>query len=132
MIFKFNYKGTVQFLLVLLLIPTTYIGIPLNGGDKGWIYVNSVLRDYFANRTSFLISSVHFSVFDFFVFISNILLYMAPILVFTRLNKIGAVYIPTAFLILTLIYFPLMVILFIPYILIWVALLVYSRHTLDQ
>lgn len=132
MIFKFNYKRTIQFLLTLLLIPTTYIGIPLNGGDKGWIYVNSVLRDYFANRTSFLISSVHFSIFDFFVFISNILLYMAPILVFTRLNKIGAVYIPTAFLILTLIYFPLMVILLIPYILIWVALLVYSRHTLDQ
>ncbi|QNN41096.1 hypothetical protein [Pedobacter roseus] len=132
MIFKFNYKRTIQFLLTLLLIPTTYIGIPLNGGDKGWIYVNSVLRDYFANRTSFLISSVHFSVFDFFVFISNILLYIAPVLVFTRLNKIGAVYIPTAFLILTLIYFPLMVILLIPYILIWVALLVYSRHTLDQ
>jgi hypothetical protein len=132
MIFKFNYKRTVQFVLALLLIPTTYIGIPLNGGDKGWIYVNSVLRDYFANRTSILMSPVHFSVFDFFVFISNILLYITPILVFTRLNKVGAIYIPTLFLILTLIYFPLMVILLIPYILIWIALLVYSRRTLDQ
>ncbi|MGN7988132.1 hypothetical protein ACTJKC_12375 [Pedobacter sp. 22226] len=131
MIFTFNYKHTVQFLLVLLLILTTYIGIPLNGGDKGWIYVNGIFRDYLANRTYFLMSSVHFSVFDFFVFISNIFLYLAPVLVFTRLNKIGAIYIPSTFLIFSLIYFPLMVILLVPYLVIWIALLMYSRRTLD-
>ncbi|WP_293309347.1 hypothetical protein [Pedobacter sp. UBA5917] len=132
MFFKFNYKRTVQFLLALLLIPTTYIGIPLNGGDKGWIYVNGVLRDYYVHRTSFLISSVNFSVFEFFVLIGNMLLYIAPILIFTRINKIGAVYIPTLFLVLTLIYFPLMIILFIPYVLIWIALLIYSKRALEK
>lgn len=131
MIFKFNYKRTVQFLLALLLIPTTYIGIALNGGDKGWIYVNSVLRSYYAHRTTFLMSSTDLSVIDFFVLISNILLYISPILIFTRFYKISTIYIPTLFLVITLIYFPLMVILLIPYILICITLLIYSNRSLD-
>lgn len=32
--------------LTLLLIASTFIGISLNGGDKGWLYINYLFRDF--------------------------------------------------------------------------------------
>ncbi|RDC54895.1 hypothetical protein DU508_18940 [Pedobacter chinensis] len=134
MIFKFNYYRSIQFLLILLLIPTTYIGIPLNGGRKGWIYVNSLLRDFYSDWSSFFVNenSILFISINFFILLINILLYSSPILVFTKYNKMGSMYIPTIYLILTIAYFPLMVILLIPYIFIWATLFIYSKYALEK
>lgn len=132
--FKFNYYRSTQFILILLLIATTYIGIPINGGEKGWIYVNGLLQYFYAKQFRIFhnMPSILYSFFTFSVLLINVLLYITPIFIFTKYNKIGSIYIPTIFLLLTLAYFPLMIILLIPYILIWLALFIYSKYTVDK
>jgi len=127
----YSYNRSIQIILLIFLIATTYIGIPVNGGEKGWIYVNGLLRDFYNG---------HFNVFDkrnLFWYqlviianlLTNILLYICPFLVLTdKYNKTGVIYIPIAFLILSIFCLSIFIFLCIPYILIWLVLFLYSKY----
>lgn len=127
---KFNYYKSIQFILLIFLIASTYIGIPLNGGEKGWIYVNGLLRDFFTMQFEiFQNTSSYWAIFNTsIILIINIALYFCPCMIFTvKFNRTGTIYIPAAYLVLNLIYFPLLIFLFIPYVLIWLVLFFYSK-----
>lgn len=128
-----NFRFT-QFALLFILICTTYIGISINGGDKGWIYVNGVLRDFCSNGWSSLILRNHFygTAINLLSLFINIIIYFCAILVFTRHNKIAVLHIPVIYLIITLVYFPLMVILLIPYILLLSTLILYTKYSTEN
>lgn len=129
--FLFSNFRLTQSLILCILISTTYIGISINGGDKGWIYVNGLLRDFCSNRWSSLILRNHFygTAINLISLFTNITIYLCPILVFTKHNKIAVLYIPIIYLIITLVYFPLMIILLIPYILVLSILLLYTKYS---
>lgn len=132
--FIFNHFRFTQFAFLCIIISTTYIGIPINGGDKGWIYVNGVLRDFFTSHWGNLIFRNHFfeSAINIISLFINITIYLCPILVFTKQNKIAVIYIPVIYLIVTLIYFPLMIILLIPYILLLSVLILYTKNSIEN
>ena len=102
----------------LLLIASTFIGIPLNGGDKGWLYINGFFREFIAGD---------WNVFDeplyILVLISTVVLYLTPFFFLSKYRKKIFMIIPGIYLLLTLISFPLFIFLLIPFILVWVILL---------
>lgn len=127
---KFNYHKSIQFILLIALITSTYTGISLNGGEKGWIYINGLLRDFFTVQFEiFQNTSSYWAIINTSILLLiNILLYFCPVLAFTdKFNRTGTIYIPAAYLVLNLISFPLLIFLFIPYVLIWLVLFFYSK-----
>lgn len=127
----YPYYRSIQIIILLFLIASTYIGIPLNGEEKGWIHVNGVLRDF---------CNGHFNIFDkrnitwyqlilIANLLTNMLLYICPFLVLTdKYSKAGAIYIPAIYLILSIFSLVIFIFLCIPYILIWLVLVLYSRY----
>lgn len=102
----------------LLLIASTFIGIPINGGDKGWLYVNGFFREFIAGNWTMFDNTLYI-----LVLISTLMLYLTPFFFLWKFRKEMFVIVPGAYLLLTLISFPLFIFLLIPFILLWIILL---------
>ncbi|MDN3585193.1 hypothetical protein QWY86_00835 [Pedobacter aquatilis] len=130
-IISFSYYRSIQIILLIFLIASTYIGIPLNGGEKGWVYVNGLLRDFYKEQFAIFheINSSWVSFITIATLVTNIMLYICPFLVLTdKYNKLGVIYIPITFLILSVFCLSIFIFLCIPYILIWLVLVLNSKY----
>ncbi len=116
-------------ILTFLLIACTFIGVSLNGGDKGNLYLNGFFRDFIALRWDVFRDS-----FYILVLISTICLYLIPLFFLSKHRKKIFIIVPLIYLLLTLISFPLFIILLIPFILVWIILILvtvnYDKKTL--
>jgi len=108
-------------ILSLFLSATTFIGVPLNGGDKGWVYVNDAFRSFI--NGNFNDDNFYGLFLQALLAISTIVLYLLPIMVFGFSNQKLILYVPLIWLLLTLWYFPLMLMLCIPFLIVWVVML---------
>ncbi len=113
-------------LLSLLLIATTFIGISINGGDKGWIRVNGVFIDFIAGRWM-----SEYSLLAIFIVLSTIILYLMPLLMGSPYRYKVVIFVPSIYLVLTVISFPPLIILCIPFIVCWFILISAVRKRED-
>jgi len=102
----------------LLLIASTFIGIPINGGDKGWLYLNGFFREFIAGNWRMFDNPLYI-----LVLISTLMLYLTPFFFLSKYRKKMFIIVPGVYLMLTLISFPLFIFLLIPFILLWIILL---------
>ena len=111
-------------ILIILLIASTFIGIPINGGDKGWMFLNQVFRDFVMRNKGF-----EYSLINIYALVSTFILYAMPFFRNSIYDKQIYIALPLLYLIITFLYFPLLFTLFIPFIIIWIILLwtVYER-----
>lgn len=112
-------------ILSLVLAATTFIGVPLNGGYKGWIYVNDAFRLFITGN--FQGENLYALSLHILLVIFTMALYLMPILVFVFNNHKLITYMPLAYLLLTLLYFPYLIILCIPFLILWTGLLLFLR-----
>ena len=105
-------------LLTVLLIASTFIGVPLNGGDKGWIYLNGPFIDFVAGRW---LST--YSLLSILIIMWTIVLYLVPFFMDSTYRDKIVIIVPAVYLILTVISFLPLIILCIPFIVCWVILM---------
>lgn len=124
---KFTKHQIIVLLLVLLLMGSTFIGIPLNGGDKGWLYINGIFRDFVAGNPIQNYSFLHV-----LVLLSTIVLYLMPLFIVSAYRNKIIIVVPAMYLVLTILTFPLFIFLCIPFILCWILLIsVATRRTMQ-
>lgn len=103
----------------LVLVASTFIGIPLNGGDKGWVFFNFVFRDFISGNSIDSAQPLHI-----LLLIWTCLLYLMPILVFTKYRKPVVKFIPLVYLVLTFFTISIFITLGIPFLIIWIGLMI--------
>ena len=120
------YNSKTSFTLVIfsiLLIGSTCIGVPINGGDKGWIYVNGPFRDF--------LHAIHSSLAPMWEILRvaligwSVVLFITPLLVLTKYKRIVMYAVPAIYLLLSVAYSALIAPLCIPFLLIWIGALLY-------
>ena len=123
---KSSERSIILVVIGVLLVASTFIGVSLNGGEKGWIYVNAPLRDFLSGHQPKVPLLWH--VIYIILIGWNIILFLLPVLIVTRFGKWSVIIIPPIYLLLTITYFPLVAPLCIPFFLLWiVALVVFHR-----
>ena len=123
-------RSIVVLILSLLLIGSTFLGVSLNGGDKGWIYVNGPFRDFLNGITVKL--SPTWQVIRVMLIGWSLVLLLMPILVLTKLQRLGLRYVPPIYLLLTIAYFPLSTPLCIPFSIVWIVAIYYLNSQRKQ
>ncbi|RZK74999.1 MAG: hypothetical protein EOO85_14440 [Pedobacter sp.] len=122
------HNSKISFTLVIfsiLLIASTWIGIPLNGGDKGWIYVNGPFRDF--------VYGIHYNLTPIWEILRivligwNVVLFITPLLILTKYKRIVMHAVPAIYLLLSVVYSALIAPLCIPFLAIWIGALVYLK-----
>ena len=114
--------------LTLLLIASTFIGIPLNGGDKRWLYINYLFRDFVNGHSIIDYTSLHI-----LTLLWTFILYLMPLFVFSSHRKKIVLLVPLVYLILTCLSMPLIIFLYIPFVLIWIILVLFvSKRSLKN
>jgi hypothetical protein len=88
-------------ILSILLIATTFIGVPLNGGDKGWIYINWVFREFVMRNKTF-----EYTLVNVFVLVFTFILYTLPLYIKSIYRKQIFIVIPLFYFIVVLLSFP--------------------------
>ena len=110
-------------ILSILLIGSTWIGLPLNGGDKGWIYVNGPFRDF--------LHGIHYNLPPIWEILRvaligwSVVLFITPLLMLTNYKRIVMYAVPAIYLLLSVAYSPLTAPLCIPFLGIWIGALFY-------
>jgi len=112
-------------ILSVVLAAATFVGVPLNGGDKGWLYVNDAFRSFIVGN--FRNENAYALIIQILLMVSSVALYLMPILVFVINNRKLTLYVPLIYLLLTFLYFPHLIILCVPFIFIWGGLLLFVR-----
>lgn len=112
-------------ILSVVLAAATFVGVPLNGGDKGWLYVNDAFRSFIVGN--FRNENACALIIQILLVVSSVALYLMPILVFVINNRKLTFYVPLIYLLLTFLYFPHLIILCVPFIFIWGGLLLFVR-----
>ena len=124
---KISRKSIYPVLMSVLLIATAYIGIPLNGGEKGWLHANDALRyllqwnfpeEMILRKTLFVIAAM-----------SAFVLHLIPFLICTKYRKYALYLLPATFLLSTTAWFPPFIILCVPFIIVWVIMIIYFYHS---
>ncbi len=105
-------------ILILLLIASTFIGVPLNGGDKGWLCINGSFRDFVSGN-----SMQNYSFLQVLILIWTFVLYLMPIFLGSTYRNTIIIFVPAIYLVLTLLSFPLLIFLCIPFIVCWIILI---------
>ena len=115
-------------ILTVLLVASTFIGVPLNGGEKGWIYANYAFRLFLYGQLVDSDRSVFMNTISILLIGWNILLMALPVFIFTKFRRLSIIYLPLGFLILTLAYFFLLGILCLPFFILWILAMEYSSR----
>ncbi len=90
---KINGSEITIFTIILLLITSTFVGIPLNGGEKGWVFLNGIFRDVLSG---YKIPKDFLSVSTL---LATIALYLLPLFVISKYRKTLFIYIPLIYLV---------------------------------
>lgn len=116
-------KSVKHLIVSILLIASTFVGVSLNGGEKGWIFVNGPFRDFLSGNHNGLENHLR-EILYVLLIIFSVLLFVMPFFLWTRYRKQIIAFIPPLYLLLTIAYFPLVTLLCIPFLIVWVCLLV--------
>lgn len=120
---KITKNESTILIISLLLIASTCIGVSLNGGDKGWFYLNGAFRDFISGKWDRTVNNL-----EVLLLISTIALYLMPLFILSKYKRRIFIVVPAVYMVLTLISFPFYIILLIPFILLWIALIVLFRE----
>ena len=105
-------------IITLLLIASTFIGVPLNGGDKGWIYINWVFREFVMSNKTF-----EYNLINNFVLAITIVFYTLHFYIKSIYRKQIFIVLPIFYFVFVLLSFPFFIFLFIPFIIIYIILI---------
>lgn len=114
---KSNQITTV--VLLVLMIASTFIGIPLNGGDKGWVHIYDAELGLFTWTLLGPQKHVWLNVILVFQLITHIALFALPFLTRHKRFFTLLVGIPLLYLLLQAVTFYVFLILLIPFIILW-------------
>ncbi|WP_158526275.1 hypothetical protein [Pedobacter paludis] len=116
---KSTEQKLTSILIILFLIASTFIGVPLNGGDKGWIYGYSMFLSTLysltdtANLFAFIVSP-----FGILTLLGGIGVCLLPLIIFTKYEKWFVLFIPLVYILTNFLVIPLL----IPFIVFWIIL----------
>ncbi|MFD2148431.1 hypothetical protein [Mucilaginibacter antarcticus] len=111
-------------IFLLLMIASTFIGIPLNGGDKGWIYVYDGELGLFTYTILGSSGKLWRDVLLAIQVITHMALFTLPFLLNYKRFTYLLVSIPLLYLLLQALTFYYLLILLIPFMILWAMVLI--------
>lgn len=114
--------------LFILLFASTFLGVPINGGDKGWFFAFSNEMIVFGNTSEINLRTL---ILVWILVVTHLSLFALP---FIKKNKHFfklLVAIPLLYLLLQVAIFYFILILLVPFIIVWVITLVAWKNDND-
>jgi hypothetical protein len=114
--------------LLILMVASTFIGVPLNGGDKGWLHVYDGELGLFINTLISSSTPLSRTILLVLQLITHLALFILPVFIKSKHFFGLLIGIPLLYLSLQTVTFIYFLILLVPFIILWITALIVWQY----